>query len=247
VLKSLVSHLRSSLTWIAERRGRDVHVEGRWTPEPVLIRMQLKDSQQRPSFFHLLQQPLGTLLVGTILGSLLIPQINDLTNRRKSRHDERLKMAVTIIEQSHESDRNLQRMIDYLALFRKDHNDPSASKEFLKGEQYTARKAFNEMYMSFNGQAWFWLGNVKSEANLSGLATSVESQRVSEASNEYANALAQAAQAVTTLWDPFLKNLYNPADPSNDILIKQAAASLEAARKRRVAAALQMARVFSSE
>jgi hypothetical protein len=184
--------------------------------------------------------------MGTLLGSILIPYLNDISNRSKLRHEERVKVALMIVEQSHETDRRLFNLMDYLVLFRKDHNDPAAHQAYLRKEQYNARKIFNEMYLSFNAQAWWWHWNVKSESSLSAIATPEESKRIGELAREYSDALLECTQALTKLWDPFLKNAYSPADPQNDALISQASEGLTKARTRRNKIALQMAQVLAS-
>src|SRR5258708_25616584 len=123
--------------------------------------------------------------------------------------------------------------MSYLVLFRKDHNDASEPRPSLKKEQYSARKAFNEMYLSYTAQAWWWHWNVKSESSLSAVATAEESTRVGQLATEYSDALEQCNQAVSKLWSPFLKDRFEPRNPQNDVLISQAREDLTKARKRR--------------
>jgi hypothetical protein len=243
----LVSHLKTSLSWTLERRGVGTISSAQWCAEPPLIRSQLQSSDLRKSFLEALQNPLALLLIGTILGSVLIPKLNDISNRNKLRHEERIKLALMIVEQSHETDRRLSSLMDYLVLFRKDHTDGSETKSQLKKEQWDARKSFNEMYISFNSQAWWWHWNVKSESSLSALATPEETQTIAKLDREYSDSLLQCTDAVTQLWDPFLKNQYDPKNPENDRVIATAHDSLAKARTRRNQVALEMARVFASK
>jgi hypothetical protein len=244
-LTSLVSSCRSAIEWACRAETDRLKISGEWYPEPQLVSLELAASDELGSFSKRLQQPLTLLLIGTLLGSVLIPFVNDISNQRKVRHEERIKIALTIVEQSHETDRRLSNLINYLVLFRKDHDDPSASRAFIKAEQSSARKTFNEMYISFNAQAWWWHWTVKSESSLSALATQPESKRISELARQYSDSLEECSHAVTSLWDPFLKNAYNPADPKNDQLIAEASDNLTKARKRRNEIALEMARVFA--
>lgn len=246
-LASLTEHLRSLLTWtFAERMGR-VAVTGHWLPEPPLIRLQFETSDTTTRPLQWLQQPLGLLLVGTLFGSLLIPYLNDVSNRNRLRHEERIKIALKIVDQNHETDRRMANLADYLVLFRKDHANRSASKADLKKEQHDARKAFNEMYLSFNAQAWWWHWSVKSESSLSALATPAEAQKIALLARQYSDALLEGTAEIGKLWDRFLKDSYDPADPQNDVLIKEATENLAKARKHRSEVALQMARVFATK
>jgi len=247
VLDLLVSQLRSSASWVLGGAHCAVSISGKWFPEPTLVRLKLESSVKKGSrFLNGLQQPLGVLLLGTLLGSILVPLLNDISNRNKLRHEERVKVAIMIVEQSHETDRRLFNLMDYLVLFRKDHNDPRDRQAFLKKEQYNARKTFNEMYLSFQAQAWWWHWNVKSESSLSAIATPEESRKIGELAREYSDALSDCTQALTQLWDPFLKNAYKPDDPQNDALISRASERLNVARTTRNKIALQMAQVLAS-
>lgn len=246
-LKLLVSNLSTSLAWMFETQLTQVQFLGQWRAEPPLIRLQLEASNERSSFTKKLQQPLVVLLVGTILGSIVIPYLTDLGNRRRLRHEERIKIALMIIEQSGETDRRLSNLMDYLVLFRKDHDDPSLPKVNLKKDQLNARKTIDEMYLSFNAQAWWWHWNVKSKSDLSSLATPAESRKVALLAREYSNDLLQCTQAINELWGPFLKQPYEPANPRNDVLIVQAGKNLTTARIQRNKVALEMAKVFASK
>jgi hypothetical protein len=245
-LKLLVANLKGSLEWLLDSHFGYSTVKGQWYPGSSLVRLQLGASNSKGSGLARLQQPLSVLLIGTILGSVLIPVLNDTANRRRLRHEERIKIALMIIEQSHETDRRLYNLMNYLVLFRKDHNDASEPQPSLKKEQYNARKAFNEMYLSYTAQAWWWHWNVKSESSLSAVATAEESTRVGQLATEYSDALEQCNQAVSKLWSPFLKDRFEPRNPQNDVLISQAREDLTKARKRRNEIAIEMARIFAS-
>ncbi len=246
-LKLFVAQVRNSLELLLQTRFEHAVVKSRWCVGPPLVRLQLEGSDTKASVLKSLQQPLSVLLLGTILGSALIPYLNERSNRNKLRHEERIKIAFSIVEQSHETDRRLSNLMNYLVLFRKDHNNRSEPESALKKEQRDALKTFNEMYMSYTGQAWWWHWTVKSEASLSALATPSESKRVAELARDYSDALGQCTDAVSRLWDPFLKNRYDPGDPQNDVLITQASESLTRARKRRNEVAVEMARIFASK
>jgi hypothetical protein len=246
-LASLTEQLRSLLTWTLAGRIGKAAVTGHWLPEPPLIRLQFETSDTKTRPLQWLQQPLSVLLLGTLFGSLLIPYLNDLSNRNRLRHEERIKIALKIVEETRETDRRMSSLAEYLVLFRKDHPNRPASKENLKKEQQDARKAFNDMYLAFNTQAWWWFWSVKSESSLSALATPAEAQKIALLARQYSDALLEGTAEIGRLWDRFLKDSYDPADPQNDVLIKEATENLAKARKHRSEVALQMARVFATK
>src|SRR5689334_22531645 len=116
--------------------------------------------------------------MATLFGSILIPYFNDVANHRKLRHEERVKIAISILDQTQETDRRMDSMMQYFVLFRKDHKDPRATKDELKEEQRVARKDFNNKFFLYNEQAWWWPWNVWHKGSLAALATPAESQQI---------------------------------------------------------------------
>jgi hypothetical protein len=246
-IKMLVSHLRTLLAWLVGSRASHVMILGRWSPEPALILLRSQTEEKQNTLLKQLQQPLGLLILGTLLGSLLVPYLNDLSNRRKVRHEERIKMALSIVEQNDDTDRRLFNLMEYLVLFRKDHTDPSETPAELKLQQTAAKKTFNDLYLSFNGQAWWWYWGISSESSLSALATNAESQRIAQLAHEYGSSLSECTDPIAKVWDRFLKHPFNPKDPENDQVISQAREALKNARTRRNQAAIQMAQLLAGE
>lgn len=246
VLRSLVLHLCNVVTLHVGEQSGQLRVEGKWFPAPQLIRLRLDKASSNKSLSERLQQPLSILAIATIFGSLLIPYFNDVENRAKLRHEERVKIAISILDQSQETDRRMDSMMQYLVLFRKDHNDASATKDELSEEQSVARQAFNKLFFTFNEQAWWWPWNVWHKGSLAALATPAESQQIRSLTGEYLNALNDSSRAFPVLWDPFLKDAYRPDDPKNDKLIRQAQVIMEEGRVRRDDIALEMAKIFAA-
>lgn len=246
ILRSLVLHLCNVLTLHVGEQSGQLRVEGKWFPAPPLIRLRLDKESRNKSLFQRLQQPLSVLVIATIFGSLLIPYFNDIENRRKLRHEERVKIAISILDQSQETDKRMDSMMEYIVLFRKDHNDPAATKRELKEEQRIARKDFNKLFFAFNEQAWWWPWNVWHKGNLAALATPAESQQILGLAHDYLDALNDGSKAFPILWDPFLKDAYTPDDPKNDKLIDQAQRTMEKGRVRRNDIALKMAKIFAA-
>jgi hypothetical protein len=245
-LRSLVLHLCNILNLHVGEQSEQLRVEGEWAPAPPLIRLRLDKLSQHDSLLYRLQQPLSVLVLATLFGSILIPYFNDTENRRKLRHEERVKIAISILDQSQETDRRMDSMMQYLTLFRKDHKDPRSTKDELKEGQRIARNDFNKLFFLYNEQAWWWPWNVWHKGSLAALATPDESQQILGMVQEYLNALNEGSQAFPVLWDPFLKDAYRPDDPKNDQLIEQAKRTMEKGRVRRNDIALNMAKIFAA-
>lgn len=241
----LLQQVRGEVLWFLRGEVNDLSIETGWYPSPQNVR-----SRRRSSFWvealDALKHPLVLLLMGTLFGSLLIPRLNERSEHKKLRHEQRLKMALSIIEQSHETDRKMSSLTNYLDLFRGDEQINYHGKAALHADQYKARQRFDDMYLDFNAQAWFWHWNIRSESTLAALATPDESEKITMLANEYTNALIDETKAMSELWGRFLKTDFDPSDRQNSILVGKVRDEQSKARDRRNNAAIEMAKVLSA-
>jgi hypothetical protein len=246
LIESLLLQQQGELLWLLRGKLGGLRIGTNWYPNALIVR-----SKTTPNIWaraiEALKHPLVLLLAGSLFGSLLIPRINEQSNQKKLRHEERLKMAISIIEHSHETDRQMSGLMNFLDLFRKDHQVRMAGGPSLPSEQYKAREKFNDMYLAFNAQAWFWHWNIRSESTLSSLATPEESAKITALSYEYTNALLEETQAMSQIWGAFLKKGFNPRDPKYELMNEQARLKQSKARDRRNETAIQMAKVLASQ
>lgn len=245
LMESLLQQQRGELLWLLRGKTGGISIGTSWYPSPIVIRSEYT-WKFRDEMIAGLKHPLALLLIGTLIGSLLIPNINEQSNERRLRHEERLKIAISIIEQSHETDRRMSNLMNFLNLFHNDHKVKGMQLPSLESDQYKAREKFNDMFLAFNGQAWFWHWNVRSESTLSALATPEEEKKISVLAREYSNALSEETAALTPLWKAFLKENFNPFDPKYDLLSQQAIAKQKKARDHRNEVAIQMAKVLAA-
>lgn len=244
LIESLLQQLQGELLWLLRGKADDFKVTTSWYPSSLVVCAQSRPNL-RSEVIEAFKHPLVLLMVGTLLGSLLIPYINAQSNQRKLRHEERLKMAISIIEHSHETDRQMSGLMNFLNLFRKDHQVKSGPP--MQSEQYKAREKFNEMFLAFNAQAWFWHWNIRSESTLSELATPEESAQITTLSYQYTEALNEETAAMSGLWGAFLKKNFNPWDPKYEVMAQEAIQKQKKARDRRNETAIQMAKVLASD
>ena len=176
-LTRFVFHLEDLFNKAVRDRLEHAAFRGRWFPAPPLIRVQSDPPERHASILRQLQQPLVTLILGTILGSALIPWIQSRSNLAKVRHDERIKLALSIIDQNGETNSKLVTLKTSLALFAKDHLNPADTVRLAK-QQQEMRERYDLQYLAFDAQAWWWYWAVQMKAQLGALATPKEATRL---------------------------------------------------------------------
>jgi len=244
-LRKLVSCFRDLLSWRLAEQSTRFRVSGKWIAAPAMIRVQLDKSTQSKSFSDRLQQPLTLLLIATLLGSVLIPYFNNLSNRAKLRQEERVKLAISILDQTKETDVRMDDMMRHFVLFRKEHHDTHATPEQLKSDQLAEMKVMKDSFYAYSSQAFWWPWNVWHKANLSALATPEESQKFGIIRDDYLKTLDQSSQSLGTLWKRLLEDPYKPDDHEIDQLIDRVQAEILKCRTLHDDQALKMAQIFA--
>lgn len=244
-LRKLVLYFCDLLIWHLDEQAGRFQAVGKWVAAPSMIRVQLNKSSRGKSILNRLQQPLSLLLIATLLGSVLIPYFNDASNRSKLRHEERVKLAISILDQTKETDVRMDDMIRHFALFRQEHRDPRTKQEDLKTDQRAELKAFKELFYSYSSQAWWWPWNVWHKANLAALATPSESQKLANIREEYLKALTEGSQSFGILWERLLEKPYRPDDSEIDQLLSSVEKEVRNGRERHDQLALKMAQIFA--
>ncbi len=195
-----------------------------------------------------LKHPLVLLLIGTTLGSFLIPHLNDRSTQKTARQEQRVKMAISIIEQDHETNKEISGMMNYLLLVRQNLQVAGLTSSVVEKEEYTARQKMDDMYLAFNnGQAWWWYSDIQADARLSALATSEESRKIAPLASQYGTDLNDETQALSQLWSAFLKSDFKPSDAKYDELQKQIQQREADDNNLRNNIAIQMAIILASD
>lgn len=246
-LTRFVFYLQDILNGVVREDLSHVSFHGHWFPAPPLIRMQMSPPEKRKPILKQVQQPLVTLLLGTLLGSALIPWIQSRSNAKRIRREERTKLALAIIDQNRETNSQLGALQTAVELFAKDHANPRSAVVLAK-QRDAAREDHNLQYLSFDRQAWWWFWSVQMKAQLSSLATPTEAKNIKNLANQYNDTLADCVQVLSGPWNSLLREDYNPATWKS---ITEEAGSkrkeIDDCRIKRDDLALRMAMVFASD
>ena len=71
--------------------------------------------------FHVLKHPLFLMVVGSVIGSFLIPWISQKTDRNRVLREARLKKSVEIVTNNTETISQLSVLVTRLGIFHKDN------------------------------------------------------------------------------------------------------------------------------
>jgi hypothetical protein len=206
-LTLFVFFLQDKLNEAVRDKFSHVAFHGHWFPGPQLIGLKISPPEKHRSALRHLQQPITTLLLGTLLGSALIPWVQARSNARQLRHEERIKLALFVIDQNRETISQLNALQTTAELFAKDHPHPTKLAEFVK-DQKEAREKYDVQYLVFDRQAWSWTWSVLLKAQLASLAKNDEAKQIETEVRKYKANLQKCVQLIDDPWNALFRSAY---------------------------------------
>lgn len=177
--------------------------------------MSENESNKRGFWGH----PLIILLVSAALSSWLIPLITTQIDHEKLIREARLKKALEILDDSADTERNLNTLLTTLAIFQKDNAGPAARFSTVEKTQKELRTVMIERYTQFDRQAWWWSSQIHAEAKILEIASPQELDRLEEVTKQYSGNVKKTTEIIDSLWDSYLRKKYKPLDPVNEELL----------------------------
>lgn len=154
------------------------------------------------------RHPLVVLVIGTILGSILIPLINDRAARERKLEDLRAQRALAAIEASNDVDRKLSLLLTTFESFWKDTDEPTQTT------RSELRTRIYDLYGQFDLVAWWWFDESWQGARMVGLLDSHDSQEAERLSAAYSASLMESTRAISAVWKASL----HAAPPSKEAM-----------------------------
>lgn len=195
--------------------------------------------------YKLLGHPVTILLLGTALSYGVIPTITSRINRAKLLRENRLKIATNIIDDNMETNRRLNKIVTTLELFQKDNSGPAARFLNYRQEQKELRTTLNQRYLEFDSQAWWWYSQIYTEAQIVGIVSPQELNKIQDISTQYGNNLNRSVGVLSKEWNAFLRDTYRPTDPHNTELMKQTRKEMDKLQRERSSLIMQAAHIFA--
>jgi hypothetical protein len=145
------------------------------------------------------KHPIMVLLLGTLVGSIVIPRLNERATREAQLRELRTNLAQEAVTKSAEIDSSLNALVTTFGTYVKDslHRGKSGDRAELRRQVYT-------LYREFERDAWWWHWRVLAKAKVLRLATPEQLRRIDTACWRYQENLKRVASEVDRLWYPLI-------------------------------------------
>lgn len=172
--------------------------------------------------FGVLRHPLFLMLVGSVIGSFLIPWISQKTDRNRVLREARLKKKVEIVNKNIETISQLNVMVTRLGTFHKDNIRLKPSPARLPELQDKLRDDMNKLYADFEKVGWWWYGSLNDEAVILEIVDSGGLEKLRNDVTAYRQNIIQTVAAFNDFWHKCLSKEYDFEENGNVTQIQKA-------------------------
>lgn len=150
-----------------------------------------------------LRHPLTLSLIGTLLGSLLIPWIVGRSSKQAALADTRVKQAIQVMATSNGVDTTINKIKTAFESFEKDALSVEQQDEFVRRRE-DLRKRVYELYSDFDSSGWWWARNIYDQAHILHLIPPARLDKMNEYMGQYNNNLVETAHTIDIPWQAYL-------------------------------------------
>lgn len=150
-----------------------------------------------------LRHPLTLSLIGTLLGSLLIPWIVGRSSKQAALADTRVKQAIQVMATSNGVDATINKIKTAFEGFEKDALSIEQQDEFLQRRE-DLRKRVYDLYSEFDSTGWWWARNIYDQARILHLISPARLDKLNEYIGQYNNNLVETAHTIDIPWQAYL-------------------------------------------
>ena len=150
----------------------------------------------------ILSHPLFLLIVGSIVGSLLIPPVSEKINRQKVLHEARLRKAVEIVDNNTRTITQLNSMVTRLSSFHDTNIRRQPSPEKLKQLQEKLVEDMDNRWLEFEKTGWWWYQDLNDEAVILGIIPAAGTSTLRQHVNAYHANILATSNAMKLMWRP---------------------------------------------
>jgi hypothetical protein len=188
-----------------------------------------------------LKHPMVVLIVGTALGSVVIPYLNARIDNQRRLAELKSQRAALVLQSAGEVDRLLNLLLTEFGTFRKDqiatNSATPAAKEALRTRVY-------DVYREFDRRAWWWHWQTLEEAPVLNLVTDEGFAKLDAGVRCYHQALLASAGALDPLWSEFIRKKSNTYSTNAKEMVEEAALTLRKQTNQRRGCVRQMVRAL---
>jgi|KBSSwiStaDraftv2_1062776.scaffolds.fasta_scaffold493006_2 hypothetical protein len=156
-----------------------------------------------------LRHPLFLLIVGSIIGSFLIPWISQRSDKSRVLREARLKKAVEIVGNNTRSLAQLNSLVTRLGIFHKDNIRLKPSPAKLSALQEKLAEDMDKQYAEFEKTGWWWYRSLNDEAVILEIVPRTGSDKLRHDIDNYAENMTQTVASFGDLWHKCLSKEYD--------------------------------------
>jgi hypothetical protein len=165
-----------------------------------------------------LRHPLTILLIGTVLGSILIPWGADVLSKQRAKQEAKTQLLMRILEYDTVTRQGLLSIHTRLYTFHENMRSFAPSESELRTEQGKLFEAANNQYLEFDKGVWPTAQQIMNELRVHKLVSDSELEVIHKNFDEYQRQMWYARDAIADLWHACMSAKYSPSDPSIDQL-----------------------------
>jgi hypothetical protein len=159
-----------------------------------------------------LGHPLFLLIVGSVIGSLLIPWIGNQINRKKVLQEARLRKAVEIVESNTKTVSQLNGMVTKLSSFHDNNIKLKPTPAKLGELQMKLVEDMDSRWSDFDKTAWWWPEDLNTEAMILGTIPASGAGTLRKDIDAYKKNILDTSNAMKELWSPCISADYDYKD-----------------------------------
>ena len=159
-----------------------------------------------------LKHPFFLLVVGSIIGSFLIPRISEETGKKRALQQARLQKAVEIVETNNKSVSQLNSLLTRAKTF--DENNPrmQPSADKLRELQEKLVEDMDNRWLEWEKTGWGWYRTLNDQAVILEIVPPTGSDKLREDVNRYGANMLSTTNAIKAFWHACTATNYNYKD-----------------------------------
>jgi len=168
-----------------------------------------------------LRHPLFLLVIGSVIGSFLIPWIGEKINRKKTLQEARLRKAIEIVENNTKTVSQLNAMVTRLSSFHDNNVKMKPSPEKVRELQQKLIADLDDRWSEFDKTAWWWPEDLNTEATILGTTPVTGKDVLRQHISAYKTNILETSNAMKALKGPCISADYNYTDGKVNLIRDQ--------------------------
>lgn len=152
------------------------------------------------SVLDFLKHPLLLLIIGSIIGSILIPKISERSSRTQALQQARLRKAVEIVDNNTVTISQLNAIRTRLGMFHGDNVRLKPPPAKLKELQDQLAQDMNNRYLEFDKSGWWWYRALNEQAVILEIVPPTGSSKLRNHVEAYHDNIGQTVNVLQEMW-----------------------------------------------